>query len=67
MGGHQSTTTTTATATTMLRHWSQLVPNMSADIRGQQHYLPTYLLSFFVQSSGAAGVKVEVAVLGSRP
>ena len=30
----------------MLRHWSQLVPNMSADIRGHKHhFIKTFLYS----------------------
>ena len=29
---------------TMLRHWSQLVPNMSTEIRGHEATLPTLTL-----------------------
>ena len=34
---------------TVLRHWSQLVPNMSTDIRGQ-HYLPDEVIRTTAQS-----------------
>ena len=38
---------------TMLRHWSQFVPNTSTDIRGHEEF--------------RSCAKVEVAVLSSRP
>ena len=46
---------------TMLRHWSQFVPDMSTDIRGHEalhHQSGTELRSC---------VKVEVDVQGARP
>ena len=36
----------------MLRHWSQLVPNMSADIWGHYATLPTYLPTSRAENSG---------------
>ena len=47
---------------TMLRHWSQFVPNMSTDIRGHE------ALHHHHQTKGSelrSCVKVEVVVLGS--
>ena len=46
---------------TMLRHWSQFVPNVSTDIRNMTLYIITSI------SELRSCVKVEVAVLGSRP
>ena len=36
---------------TMLRHWSQLVPNMSTDIWGHYATLPTYLPTYLGRGS----------------
>ena len=46
---------------TMLRHWSQLVPNLSTDIRGHE------VLLHHLQPELRSCVKVEVDVLGSCP
>ena len=43
---------------TMLRHWSQLVPNMSTDI-WKQHYMP-YLTSIHQSSSDDAALQTSL-------
>ena len=52
---------------TMLRHWSQLVPNMSTDIRGHKASLPTYLgQNIIVQElCESRGGRPELSVLTS--
>ena len=52
----------------MLRHWSQLVPNISTDIRGHEATLPTYLESRRdqVQGDGAGLSQRSGAGLSQR-
>ena len=52
----------------MLRHWSQLVPNMSTDIRGHEATLASYMIIVIVQElcesrGGRPGLSVLTSLL----